>query len=340
MLDRSLVPQFEQAVLAAKTVFITAHVGPDGDTLGSMLGLKHMFEAHYPHLSTIHGVISGKLPDIYRFMPGIEDIRDVETASDILDQYDLAFSVDCGALERLGPAGAYFKSATQSINIDHHYSNSLFGRINIMDFDAAASGEVVADIFAELGKPLTEKAATALYVALMTDTGGFKYSNTNAKVFDLASKLCSAGANPELCYRYIYETRPLAQSLLHAKALTEARFNDDATLSWTVVTQAMMREFGAREEHVDGLVEELRRVDSVLIAAMFRENTHGITKVSLRSDTQDINVADILKTWGGGGHKMAAGASIERPPSEVAPEVLKALEQAIRQIKPLPAASK
>ena len=144
MITENDAQAFITHIRQAETLFISAHVGPDGDTLGSMLGLKFSLLAHFPHIKRMDCVISGKMPNIYRFMPGITDVIDVETQSDqLLETYDLGFSVDCGSADRLGPGAKYFKKATHSINIDHHISNNRFGECNIIDVEAAASGEVV-----------------------------------------------------------------------------------------------------------------------------------------------------------------------------------------------------
>ena len=329
MIEADDIARFGQAIRDAKTIFISAHVGPDGDTLGSMLGLRHALLPHFPHLETLDCVISGKMPDIYKFMPGINQVKDAETATDLLPVYDLAFSVDCGSLDRLGPAGDYFARARHSINIDHHISNNRFGKHNIIDVEAGASGEVVADLLTGNGITIPADAATCLYVAILTDTGGFKYTSTTAKIFDLAALLTRQGANPEQIYRFIYEKFPKAQGLLQAEAFRTAHFNADSTLSWAVVTQAMLNEFGANEEHVEGLVETLRRVSTVLVSAVLRETKLGQTKVSLRSDIPAINVADVVMRWNGGGHKMAAGCTIDAQPEAAQAELIPLLQAAI-----------
>lgn len=339
MIGTSELELFKSAIDQAKTVFITAHVGPDGDTLGSMLGLKHTFEAYFPHIERIDCVISGKMPDAYRFMPGINQVKDVDQATDLLAQYDLAFSVDCGSAERLGPAKPYFLGAKQSINIDHHVSNDRFGKINLIDVKAGASGEVVADLLMGNNIPINKDAATSLYVAVLTDTGGFKYSSTSAKIFELAATLTHCGANPEDIYRHVYEEVPLCQTMLQAEATRNAKLNADKTLCWTVVTRALLNQFDAEEDHIEGLVESLRRIDTVLVSAMIRENKQGNTKVSLRSDVPYINVADVVARWHGGGHKMAAGCTIEKPPFEAEKELIPILEDVIKTAKAISVAN-
>ena len=177
--------------------------------------------------------------------------------------------------------------------------------------------------------PIPADAATCLYVAILTDTGGFKYSSTSAKVFELAATLTRLGASPELIYRHLYEKYPRVQGMLQAKALLNAQFNSDKTLAWTVIPQAMLTEYEAEEEHIEGMVETLRRIDSVVISALLKETRSGMTKVSLRSDTELINVADIMARWGGGGHKMASGCTMNLPITAAEKELIPILEQAL-----------
>ncbi len=330
MIDTTDIQTFKSAINQAKTVFLTAHVGPDGDTLGSMMALMHAFTENFSHFSRVDAVITGDVPDVYKFMPGTQQVQDLETATHLLPQYDLAICVDCGSADRLGPAMPYFVGANQSLNIDHHISNSRFGKINIIDAEAGASGEVVADLFKANNIPISANAATCLYVAILTDTGGFKFSSTSAKIFDWVAELTRRGANPENIYRHVYEVMPKAQVMLQAHAVEQAQFREHEHLAWTLVPYQMLTDFGAKEEHIEGLVDTLRRIDTVMIAAIIRETKRGHTKVSLRSDVQDINVADIAGRWGGGGHKMASGFTTEKSFAEVEEELIPILEETIR----------
>jgi phosphoesterase RecJ-like protein len=319
---------FKLLVEQSKSLFITAHVGPDGDTLGSMLALKHAFARVYPALR-VDCVISGKMPDVYRFLPGINQVKDVETTTDLLSAYDLSISVDCGSAERLGPAQPYFMGAKTSINIDHHISNLLFAKINHVVPTAAASGEVVDDLFEGMGITLDADTATCLYAALLTDTGGFQYSNTTPKVFTLAAKLSAAGADTAMIYKRIYQDLPHQQVMLYADALLKAHFNPSKTIGWTSITRQLLSAHGALEEHTEGIVEGLRQIDSVKLAAVFKETAEHHTKVSLRSDDANISVAAVVEPFGGGGHKLAAGCTIQAPPEEAAQLIIPRLEAAL-----------
>lgn len=296
-----------------------------------MLGIKHALEKARPHIQRVDCVISGKMPDVYRFLPGIKEVHRMETSTTLLSGYDMGISVDCGSPDRLGLAQPLFESAKVSVNIDHHVSNDRFGKINIVETCAAASGEVVFDILKEMNIPLDAQIATCLYTAIVTDTGGFKYSNTTAKVMETVAKLISAGADPEYIFKQLYEEQPLCQIMLQADALRQTQFNADKTIGWTSVSRDLLAQHGALDEHIDGLVESIRRVDSVLVAVVFKETEKGHTKVSIRSDTHDIDVAAVMALFGGGGHKMAAGCTIETSVSEAAQKLLPILEERVQQ---------
>jgi phosphoesterase RecJ-like protein len=340
-LARSLViyEDLIAAIESAKTLFITAHVGPDGDTLGSMLGLKFALEKARPGIHRVDCVISGKMPDVYSFLPGIRDVLRMETATTLLEKYDVAISVDCGSKDRLGLGQKPFSEAGTSINIDHHISNDRFGSINVVEPHAAASGEVVFNILKALAIPLDASIATCLYTAIMTDTGNFKYSATSASVMNVASQLINAGAGPEYIYKQIYEKTPWCQAALQAEALLATQFNANRNVAWTSVSREQLAKYGAEDEHVDGLVESLRQIDGVLISAIFKENASGHTKVSLRSDHQEIDVAAVMGLFSGGGHRMAAGCTIEKPLPEARAALLPILEERVQIVAKILAAS-
>ncbi len=332
-LSRRLVI-YEELIAAigeAKTVFITAHVGPDGDTLGSMLGLKFALEKARPHIQRVDCVISGKMPDVYQFLPGIKEVHRMETAKTLLDEYDMAICVDCGSVDRLGLARPLFEAAKVSVNIDHHISNARFGKINVVETAAAASAEVVFDLLKEMKIPMDANIATCLYTGIVTDTGGFKYSNTTAKVMETTAQLISGGADPEYIFKQLYEEQPLGQIMLHANAVLNTEFNADKTIGWTVVTRALLNQHSALDEHIDGLVEQIRRIDSVLIAVVFKESENGVTKISIRSDSHDIDVSAVMAEFNGGGHKMAAGCTMELPIAQAPAKLLPLLEEKVKQ---------
>jgi phosphoesterase RecJ-like protein len=316
----------------SETVFITAHVGPDGDTLGSMLGLKHSLMALFPHLKRIDCLIAGRMPDVFHFMPGIDTVISVDKHPEqVLSQYDLAISVDCGALSRLGPAEALFKTARDTLNIDHHVSNNAFAHINIIETDAAASGQVIVRMLNTWQAPLSKEAATCLYVALLTDTGGFRHSSTTPEAFEVAAQLQRAGADVTHIFHEIYETQPLCQSQLIAYATLKAQSRAMGKIMWTSLTLEEISKFNALDEHTEGIIDQIRCIQGVQISVLLKEMESGRTKISLRSNQDDIDVAQLLEThFGGGGHRKAAGASVDATLSDTTERLLTLLEAQVQ----------
>ena len=298
-----------------------------------MLGFKHAFEKACPHLQRVDCVISGKMPDAYQFLPGIKDILRMETATTLLTQYDMGISVDCGSVDRLGLARPLFEAAKVNVNIDHHISNDRFAAINIVETSAAASAEVAFDILQTMQIPMDANIATCLYTGIITDTGGFKYSNTTAKVMETTAKLINSGANPEYIFKQLYDEQPQCQVMLQADALLHTQFNAEKTMGWTVASRELLEKHGALDEHLDGLVESIRRIDTVLIAVVLKATVDGQTKISIRSDSHQIDVSAVMGVFGGGGHKMAAGCTMPMTIDEAPAKLLPLLEQRVRQMQ-------
>jgi bifunctional oligoribonuclease and PAP phosphatase NrnA len=319
-----------QRILAnASTVFITAHVGPDGDTLGSMLGLKHSLPALFPNITRIDCIIAGKMPDVFHFMPGIQEVVSIDkTPEQLLQHYDVAISVDCGAISRLGSATmALFNTATYTMNFDHHVSNDAFAQLNIIEVDAAASSEVIYNLLMAWGGTLSPETATCLYVALLTDTGGFRHSSTTPKSFRVAADLQAAGADVTHIFHEIYETRPFVQLQLMAHTVSKAQRNATGSIIWAMLPLADRQALNALDEHTEGIIDELRSVQGVKIAALVKEMESGRTKISLRTNADDIDVSALLaREFGGGGHRKAAGASVDAPMEAVLTQLMQALE--------------
>ena len=316
----------------SETVFITAHVGPDGDTLGSMLGLKHSLAYLFPNIKRVDCIIAGRMPDVFHFMPGIDDVISIDkTPEKVLDRYDLAISVDCGALSRLGPSARLFETATDTLNIDHHVSNDAFAHINIIETDAAASGQVIVRILNTWQSPISPEAATCLYVALLTDTGGFRHSSTTPEAFEVAGQLQRSGADVTYIYNQIYETQPFCQSQLIAHAVLNATPYAEGRIMWTSLTLSEIAQFHALDEHTEGIIDQLRCIQGVQVSMVVKEMESGRTKISLRSNRDDIDVSALLgEHFGGGGHKKAAGASVETDLSTTIKALLTVLESAVK----------
>ncbi len=302
----------------AQTVVIISHVGPDGDTLGSAIGLNIALK-QFSNLQKIDSIILGKFPEVYSFLPEIDSLKSPNDES-LLDKYDVAISVDCAAEDRLAEALSIFKKARLSINIDHHQTNKEFGMINIIDPKASSVGEMLVDIVEQIGCNLTKDIAICFYVSILTDTGGFKFENTTAKTLATCAKLLEKGIKPDVIFKKCYEQKPLNMILLQAFAINKAKFEENDKIAYTIISKETIDKYGSQESYTDGISETLRQAKSVEISMSLRETQNGNTKISLRS--KNIDICKIAEFFGGGGHRLAAGCIIEKKPEDAINEIL------------------
>lgn len=310
----------------AKNAVIISHVGPDGDTLGSMLGLKLMLE-NFKNLQAIDCIILGSLPEVYEFLPGKNSIKTPFDDS-LLDKYDIAIAVDCAAEDRMTDAIQIFKRAKIQVNIDHHKTSDNYAQINIVNPKASSTGEMLVNIAEELGVAITKEIAINLYVSILTDTGGFKFENTTAQTFLACSKLLKSGIQPDEIFKKCYEQKPVDMIRLQAYAINNAKFEENDKIAYTIVPRKLLEKFGSQESYTDGISEKLRQAKPTQIAIVFKETQSGDTKLSLRS--KSIDVSKIAKFFSGGGHRLAAGCTIQKPPEEALKEILPIAKKQIK----------
>ncbi len=317
---------FEKAINSSENIVIFSHVNPDGDTLGSMIGLAKIIELNYNKKPTT--VIIGKTPDTYAFLNSIDQC----TSSINLDKevcYDLAIAVDIAAKDRMVDMQDVYFNAKNTVNIDHHITNNGYGNINIIDGNASSTGEVLFDIVKKLNWKINKEIAELLYVAILTDTGGFRFENTSARVFNFASELTANGANPTNIYRKCYESKPKAMALLNAYAIQNAIFKENDKIAYTIITKEDMKNFNAKSDYTEGISEALRQINSTEVSMLLKEAENQTTKVSLRSKT--INVAKIAESFGGGGHHYAAGCTIQKPPTIAIEKLLELVKKSLNE---------
>jgi phosphoesterase RecJ-like protein len=255
------------------------------------------------------------LPVEYRFMP-LEEVFH-EPPADVIDRV-LVF-LDCGNIDRTG-AAFLRRDGAHLINIDHHHDNTRFGTVNLVDTDASCTAEIVYDLAALLGAEITREIASALYVALVTDTGKFMYENTDARAHRMAAELIEAGVDVNDTYRRLYERIPLEKLRLIARSLDRVERYEDGRLAITHVTAEDYATSGASELHTEGIIDFLRALEGTEVAAVVRDKTDGgplARKVSLRSTDGDVDVSAIARKYGGGGHARAAGFSTDLPYEEL-----------------------
>jgi phosphoesterase RecJ-like protein len=290
------------AIAGAGTVALACHVNPDGDALGSMLGLYHVLRADGRDV-----VASFPFPflvaDHYRELPGLDLLTH---PVDFPAEPEVMVTFDCGSMGRLGDLELSAKAAHELIVLDHHVSNTRYGTINVIDPAAAASGVLVRRLVRELGLPLTDDAAVALYAALVCDTGRFQYDTTTPSVFELARELVSFDVPVSRLSRQLFEEHRFAYLKLLGEALGAAELDVERRFVWTAVTQDMLGRNGVTLEEVEGLIDILRRASEAEVTCVLKEEADASLRVSLRS-LGDVDVRVIAEEHGGGGHRFAAG---------------------------------
>jgi phosphoesterase RecJ-like protein len=284
---------------------LTTHEGPDGDALGSLLAMHRILSQLGKDSVMFLDAKEFPLPVEYRFLP----LTDVfhEPPADVVDRA-LVF-LDCGNIERT-PASFLRRDGAMVINIDHHHDNTRFGTVNLVDTKASCTAEIVLELARRLGAALTPDIASALYVALVTDTGRFSYENTDADAHRMAADLIEAGVDVDDTYRRLYERVPIEKLRLVARALEKVERFDDGRLAATYVALEDYRAAGASEAYVEGIIDYVRSLEGTALAAVIRDKTdddRSARKVSLRSTDGSIDVSAIARKHGGGGHPRAAG---------------------------------
>jgi len=301
------------AIRSGERFLVTTHENPDGDALGSMLATKLALD-QLGKDSLMYLAGDAPLPGEYGFMPLDGLLR--RLPEDVSERVLLA--VDCANESRLGPDPEVLQQVPLVVDIDHHHDNTRFGDVNLIDARASSTGELLRDLFEELDIELTPAIAEALYIALVTDTGRFQYTNTTPKSLRLAAELVEAGADLHRIFQGVYESVQFAKLKLLARALERAQVYEGGRLVVSYLLRNDFAEVGAVEPYSEGIIDFLRAVEGADMAAMIREPPRGGTparRVSLRASHDEIDVSAIARASGGGGHRQAAGfwsdASIE-----------------------------
>jgi phosphoesterase RecJ-like protein len=309
-----------EAVQGSRRVLLFAHVYPDGDVLGSQLGLGLALRAAG---RTVTFACAHPVPDPFNFLPGAADVQQWKTSR---NGFDLVVALDCPDPGRLGGLleGARGPDA-RVLNIDHHGDNRRYGDINWVDTGAAATGEMVYDVVEAVGLPLTADVAVNLYTAIVTDTGSFRYSNTTPKTFRVAARLVELGVDPARVATTVYETREPGGLRLLGQILQGVETAADGTVAWLVIDRGLADSPDLPE--AEEFVNYPRSVRTAKVAVLFRELPDAV-KVSLRAKGE-VDVARIAAVLGGGGHPNAAGVILRGSLAEAKTVVLGAVRQAL-----------
>jgi phosphoesterase RecJ-like protein len=304
-----------EALRAHDRFLVVTHENADGDALGSLLAttvaLRQLGKDVEMFLSGDSAV-----PREYDFMRLDGLLR--ELPDDVGERVLVA--VDCAKADRIGPDAAPVERTKLVIDIDHHHDNTRFGSVNLIVADASSTGEVLRDVFAELGVEITPEIAEPLYIALVTDTGRFQYTNTTPKSLRLAAELVEAGADVHAVFQQVYESVEFAKMKLLARALDRARVLEGGRIVVSHLVRTDFAEVGAVEPYSEGIIDYLRAVEGSELAVLIREPPRDdgpVRRVSLRASVDELDVSAIARLFGGGGHRQAAGFSTEKSIDEI-----------------------
>jgi phosphoesterase RecJ-like protein len=302
------------AIRGHERFVLTTHENPDGDALGSLLATKLALEQVGKDTAMVlHG--DAPLPGEYAFMPldGLQRRWPDDVAERVL------LTVDCANESRIGDPEVLGR-VPLSINVDHHHDNTRFGELNLIVADASSTGEVLRDVFRELDIELTPDIAEALYIALVTDTGRFQYTNTTPKALRLAAELVEAGADVHRIFQGVYESVQFAKLKLLARALERANVYEGGRIVVSYLLRTDFTDVGAAEPYSEGIIDYLRAVEGADMAVLIREPPRSdgpARRVSLRASVDELDVSAIARKSGGGGHRQAAGFSSEASIDEI-----------------------
>jgi phosphoesterase RecJ-like protein len=298
---------------------ITTHIKPDGDGVGSSLGLCWLL---WSLGKSAEVIVRGDIPPSYRNLPGADAIRDVEQLD---GEYDAIFVIECSDLERPGIKGLENQF---TVNIDHHATSAHFGTINWIDSTASAVGEMIYNLCKAIGGRVTREIAECVYMALVTDTGSFHFSNTTERTLKVASELIKAGAKPADISEAVYNNYPWSRIELMRQVLSTVKRDDSGQVATLRQTLAMRQTAAAVDGDNNGFVNIPLAAREVLAVVYMREVGPDQYRVSLRSKG-DINVARVAEKFGGGGHRNAAGFRVEGDWDEKERDLVEAVKEAV-----------
>jgi bifunctional oligoribonuclease and PAP phosphatase NrnA len=306
-----------QHLARSEHALLASHINPDGDAIGALLAMGIALEKRGCQVALYN---ESSIPAVYRFLPAVDRIQKQLTD---WRHFDTAVIMDCGVLNRVGSAADAIATIPVVINIDHHITNTRFGQYHLVDVNACATSEIVYRLIQAMDLDVDVAMATAIYTGILTDTGSFRFSNTNQEAFSICEAMVAAGVKPSTVAQHVYGTYSLGRIKLLNLALDSIEISNNGYLSIMTVTREMLADTGTQPEDADGLINYARRIRDVKVAALIHELENGGESknrkrfhVSLRSDGS-VDVSGIAMKFGGGGHAGAAGFSAESSLAEL-----------------------
>src|SRR3954451_10872058 len=317
-----IVDRILEAIRGSKTFCIVGHVRPDGDCVGSQLGLTLALQNEGKKVTCWNEDI---IPQKYEFLDPDHIIQQPKPGQ----KFDCVIATDAASFERLGAVGPCVTNRKLFINIDHHESNTRYADINWVSAREASSGELIFRLLKIAKWPITKQIADCLFTAVSTDTGSFQYSNTRPGTYHVAGELVRGGADLAKICDEVYQSYPLSRVRLLRHVYSHFRLTHQNRIAYFWLKKADFARTGADSSDSEGLIDHIRAIAPVVVACVFEEIEPELTRISLRSKSEKVNVNEIAALFGGGGHVAAAGARIAGTPLSVQRKVIAAIKKAL-----------
>jgi phosphoesterase RecJ-like protein len=321
-----IIDRILKGIHQSRTICVVGHVRPDGDCIGSQLGLSLALRNEGKKVTCWN---EDPLPGKLAFL---DPERLVQRPRRGL-KFDCVIATDAASFERLGKTGACITQRKLFINIDHHASNTRYADINWVSPREASSGEIIFRFLKAANWPITQPIADCLFTAVSTDTGSFQYPNTRPSTYNVAGELVKRGANLAKICDEVYQSYPLSRARLLKHVYNKFRLTHDNQIAYFWLKQSDYTRTGAMPDDSEGLIDHIRAIEPVVVACLFEEMGPDLTRISLRSKSDKVNVNEIAALFGGGGHRAAAGARIPGRPLSVQRRVIAAIKRALNQAK-------
>ena len=309
------------------TIAVCSHMRPDGDCIGSSLGLTLAL------LDLGKEVICWNQDPVPSKLKFLDKNQIIQVPRQIKRSFDCVIAVDAASIERLGTVQEHIINREKLINIDHHTSNTRFGDVNWIASKEPSSGELIYRLIKEAGWKITPSIADCLFTAISTDTGSFQYPSTLPATYYTAGELVKKGANLEKVCNEVYQSYPLSRMHLLQQVYNNFRLIDENQIAYFWLKKKDFEKTGATVSDTEGLIDHVRAIKPVIVACVFEELEPELVRISLRSKDKNVNVSDIAGIFGGGGHQAAAGARITGKPKNIQSRVIKAIRNELQSGK-------
>ena len=321
-----IIDRILEGIRPHRTFCVVGHIRPDGDCIGSQLGLALALRDQGKRVVCWN---EDSVPDKLAFLKGSDFFEKPRRGK----KFDCVIATDCASFERLGKVGSCIAKRKLFINIDHHASNTRYADINWISAREPSSGELIFRLLKAANWPITPAVADCLFTAVSTDTGSFQYPSTRPATYHVAGELVKRGANLEKICDEVYQSYPLSRVRLLQHMYNHFRLAHDNQIAWFWLKRADYDRTGAAPDDSEGLIDHIRAIAPVVVACLFEEMGPELTRISLRSKSDNVNVNEIAAQFGGGGHRAAAGARIPGPALSVQKRVLDAVKKALNAAK-------